>query len=573
MDIINMNLRHPIRNDVLPMPVTMPPAPGPSEDRTAVPALRQYIQTHIDEALEKGWIRLYYQPVVRALSRTLAGYEALARWQDPVRGLISPAAFIPALEEIHAIHKLDLYMVDQICSLYGPRNNLGFPTVPISFNLSRLDFFDCDIHAEISRRVDRAGVPHGNLAIEITESVFVQDTSRIAPILDQFRQDGYSLWMDDFGSGYSSLNTLKDYTFDEIKIDMAFLSQFTEKSQDIIRAIVRMAKEIGIHTLMEGVETREQAEFARAIGCELLQGYYFGKPMALPELKHVRRKKHWEEETPQLRQYYGSLGAIDFLTDKSMAIVEFSRKHYHYLFANEEFRETLRSVGRNSLEEAESIITGSSGPIGRNLWNFMEDLLHTRTGKTLTYTENGQYLKLDARRLASNGENHLFLCHLTNISINTEEEDIGNLDWATRNILYLYQNISLLDEEKDEAVPILMNSPYRQYIFEKRKGLQAMIQEYARHLIYPEDRQRFLEFNDRSTLQDRIRKNPAGTVSGFFRTLGNDWKYHWDVHSIFPVSREGKKYMLYTTRHSPMEDELEKQAAWRYYPGAKKEDC
>ncbi|WP_415964121.1 hypothetical protein, partial [Acidaminococcus fermentans] len=103
--------------------------------------------------------------------------------------------------------------------------------------------------------------------------------------------------------------------------------------------------------------------------------------------------------------------------------------------------------------------------------------------------------------------------------------------------------------------------------------LQAMIQEYARHLIYPEDRERFLEFNDRSTLQDRIRKNPAGTVSGFFRTLGNDGKYHWDVHSIFPVSREGKKYMLYTTRHSPMEDELEKQAAWRYYPGAKKEDC
>ena len=167
---------------------------------------------------------------------------------------------------------------------------------------------------------------------------------------------------------------------------MAFLSQFTEKSQDIIRAIVRMAKGIGIHTLVEGVETREQAEFARSIGCELLQGYYFGKPMVLPELKHVRRKKQWEVETPQLRQYYGSLGAIDFLTDKSMAIVEFSRKHYHYLFANEEFRETLRSVGRNSLEEAESIITGRSGPIGRNLWNFMEDILHTRTGKTLTYT-------------------------------------------------------------------------------------------------------------------------------------------------------------------------------------------
>lgn len=270
MDIKNMNLRHPIRKEVLPMPVTMPPAPGPSEDRTAVPALRQYIQTHIDEALEKGWIQLYYQPVVRALSRTLAGYEALARWQDPVRGLISPAAFIPALEEIHAIHKLDLYMVDQICSLYGPRNDLGFPTVPISFNLSRLDFFDCDIHAEISRRVDRAGVPHGNLAIEITESVFVQDMSVIAPILDQFRQDGYSLWMDDFGSGYSSLNVLKDYAFDTIKLDMEFLRRFTDRAKVIVESVIRMAKDLNIQTLAEGVETEAQAEFLRNIGCSLL---------------------------------------------------------------------------------------------------------------------------------------------------------------------------------------------------------------------------------------------------------------------------------------------------------------
>ena len=481
--------------------------------------LRSYVIDHFQKAMDNRWIQVYFQPVIRSISGTMASVEALARWVDPKKGTISPGIFIPYLEESRQIRKLDLYVLEEICRMYQGQKEMGKTVIPTSFNLSRLDFFQGSIFEDVETIRERYQMPRNMLYVEITESAFVTEGDVLRQEIDRFREAGYEVWMDDFGSGYSSLNTLKDYTFDEIKIDMAFLSQFTEKSQDIIRAIVRMAKGIGIHTLVEGVETREQAEFARSIGCELLQGYYFGKPMALPELKHVRRKKQWEVETPQLRQYYGSLGAIDFLTDKSMAIVEFSRKHYHYLFANEEFRETLRSVGRNSLEEAESIITGRSGPIGRNLWNFMEDILHTRTGKTLTYTENGQYMKLDARHLASNGENHLFLCHLTNISIN------------------------------------------------------AMIQEYARHLIYPEDRERFLEFNDRSTLQDRIRKNPAGTISGFFRTLGNDGKYHWDVHSIFPVSREGKKYMLYTTRHSPMEDELEKQAAWRYYPGAKKEDC
>ena len=533
----------------------------------------RYLIDNIQNAVDKGEIEVWFQPHIRSLSGKVSSFEALARWRNSEHGLISPVLFIAPLEKHHLIHILDMHIIEEVCKLYRREVEAGRSVVPVSVNLSLEDFQSTDIVEFIEDCTRRYDIPHSYLKIEITETMVRGDPVFLHEQMERLSRGGFEVWMDDFGSGYSSLNTLKDYTFDEIKIDMAFLSQFTEKSQDIIRAIVRMAKGIGIHTLVEGVETREQAEFARSIGCELLQGYYFGKPMALPELKHVRRKKQWEVETPQLRQYYGSLGAIDFLTDKSMAIVEFSRKHYHYLFANEEFRETLRSVGRNSLEEAESIITGRSGPIGRNLWNFMEDILHTRTGKTLTYTENGQYMKLDARHLASNGENHLFLCHLTNISINTEEEDIENLDWATRNILYLYQNISLVDEEKDEAVPFLMNSPYRQYFFEKRKGLQAMIQEYARHLIYPEDRERFLEFNDRSTLQDRIRKNPAGTVSGFFRTLGNDGKYHWDVHSIFPVSREGKKYMLYTTRHSPMEDELEKQAAWRYYPGAKKEDC
>ena len=150
--------------------------------------------------------------------------------------------------------------------------------IPTSFNLSRLDFFQGSIFEDVETIRERYQMPRNMLYVEITESAFVTEGDVLRQEIDRFREAGYEVWMDDFGSGYSSLNTLKDYTFDEIKIDMAFLSQFTEKSQDIIRAIVRMAKGIGIHTLVEGVETREQAEFARSIGCELLQAIISASP-------------------------------------------------------------------------------------------------------------------------------------------------------------------------------------------------------------------------------------------------------------------------------------------------------
>ena len=241
-------------------------------------AERKMITERLDYAIESGEIKVFYQPIVRTLTGQLCGFEALARWISPEFGFLSPGSFIPALEQSRRIHKLDSCVIRQICSeMREYINTSDVPAVPVSFNLSRLDFLLCDIFEVLEEAVASNHLDKSLINIEITESLLVEDVL-IREEIQKFHDAGYKVWMDDFGSGYSSLNTLKDYEFDKLKIDMVFLSSFTQKSKDIIASIVQMAKRIGIRTLAEGCETKEQYEFLKGIGCEEVQGYYFGKP-------------------------------------------------------------------------------------------------------------------------------------------------------------------------------------------------------------------------------------------------------------------------------------------------------
>jgi EAL domain-containing protein (putative c-di-GMP-specific phosphodiesterase class I) len=249
--------------------------------------LQNYVISHIDDAIANGYIKIYYQPVVRTITETFCGMEALARWIDPQYGFLNPGVFIGALEDSRQIHKLDSHVIELVCKEMRTELDNGRPMVPVSFNLSRLDFVGCDIFEVVERALAQYGIDHELIRVEITESIMASDTY-IQREIERFRLAGYEVWMDDFGSGYSSLNTLKDYKFDELKIDMAFLSNLNEVSRIIISSMVRMAKCLGLKTLAEGVETQEQMDFLKEIGCEKAQGYYYGKPQPLADtMKHM----------------------------------------------------------------------------------------------------------------------------------------------------------------------------------------------------------------------------------------------------------------------------------------------
>ena len=260
--------------------------------------LQQYVEDHIDEAVEKEYLRVFYQPVIRVKSGKICGYEALARWLDPQKGFLAPNQFISTLEEAHTIHKVDTFIIKKVCEDICSLIQKGEPVVPVSINLSRLDFELCDIFGIMEHFRQQYDVPRNMIDIEITESALNDDEGSMLKVIDRFRSTGYHIWIDDFGSGYSSLNHLLDYDFDVLKLDMEFMRTYDrdKRTGKLIHHIVQGAEDIGASPLQEGVETAEHMNLLRSIGCERAQGYYFSKPMTLAESREYTRSKGLEWE-------------------------------------------------------------------------------------------------------------------------------------------------------------------------------------------------------------------------------------------------------------------------------------
>lgn len=241
----------------------------------------------METALHEKQFVLYYQPQYNHSTGMLVGAEALVRWMHPERGLISPGMFIPIFEKNGFITNLDLYVFEEVCIYLRKCIDSGYTLVPISTNFSRYDIFSHDFVAKLEKIRKKYDVPVKYLRIEITESTLMGGAERTNAILAKLHECGYVVEMDDFGSGYSSLNVLKDIDLDIIKLDMRFLSDDTEGSKGgtIISSVVRMAKWLNLPVIAEGVETVQQANFLRSIGSDYIQGYLYSRP--LPEDKYT----------------------------------------------------------------------------------------------------------------------------------------------------------------------------------------------------------------------------------------------------------------------------------------------
>ena len=259
---------------------------------------QQYVVDHVDEAIENEYIKVYYQPVIRVKTGEICGYEALVRWVDPKVGFLSPGDFIETLEQFHLIHKIDAYVIERVCKDYNRIIKDGDPIVPASVNISRLDFELCDICGLIEETRKKYNVPREMLDIEITESALNDNIGRIKSECLKMRELGYQICLDDFGSGYSSLNSLTEYSLDVLKLDMVFLRSYDHNSKTgiLMNYIVDGARGMGLAPLCEGVETEEHYEFLKKIGCEKAQGFYFGKPLPMEETQQmaIRKGMKWE---------------------------------------------------------------------------------------------------------------------------------------------------------------------------------------------------------------------------------------------------------------------------------------
>lgn len=252
------------------------------------------IEDVMEKALEQGEYVVYYQPKFSLETGRLVGAEALVRWNSPTKGMVSPGVFIPLFEKNGFIVKLDFYVYEEVCKFIRSLLDQGYEVVPISVNVSRVHIETTDFVEKLVNVVDKYHIPYEFFELEMTESAYGAENENVIQVVNQLKAYGFPLSMDDFGSGYSSLNLLKNMPIDVLKIDKEFLgeTETSKRSREIIRMIVEMSKAIDIRTICEGVETDQQAEFLKNIGCDMVQGFLYARPMPeesyLEELQKYR---------------------------------------------------------------------------------------------------------------------------------------------------------------------------------------------------------------------------------------------------------------------------------------------
>lgn len=369
----------------------------------------EYASAHIDEAIEKGYIKVYYQPVVRSLNHSAASLEALARWQDPDMGMLSPAEFIPSLEKSRQIWKLDTAMIREVCRNMQEQKLLGRPVIPVSFNLSRLDFILCDIFSLVEEAVEQYQVDRRNLSVEVTESLMTENAATVDNVLNRFRKAGYQVWIDDFGSGYSSLNVLKDYHFDVLKIDMAFLSSFTDTARSIIQSVISMAKKIGIEPLAEGAETKEAVEFLENNGCALVQGFWYSRPLPYEECMKLLKEKHLITESEEERVLYRTASMADIITDMPEGILEDDGTNIHFLAMNDAFCAMVMEYGMPEPGALETYMNKKDNSVSQRLLAFFRKPREKGVKESLALKENNLGIQINVRLLEQDEKRNILL--------------------------------------------------------------------------------------------------------------------------------------------------------------------
>lgn len=506
--------------------------------------MQNYVREYLDQALEKGFIRLYLQPIIRTLTGKLVGAEALARWESPQYGMISPAIFIPVLEEAHLIHKLDAYILNAVAKMTRQGLDQGLPALPVSVNLSRLDFILQDPFATTEAIREKYDLPLGLLQVEVTENALVD---KMEPVLDgirRFQQGGYPVLLDDFGSGYSSLNVLKDYDFDTIKFDMKFLHPFTERSRKILKSLVSMAKDLHIHTLAEGAETKEQCDFLREIGCEKIEGYYYGKPIPCEDFHQYALDQGLQVETRAEAQLFDQAGLIDLNQPIPISIVRDDTQEMTMLQANGLYLESLHSIGTRDVQRVNVNLRSAYFPMNEKFRRFADRLRMTGQWETMTYVDDGQYMRLKAKEIATVDKESIYQVGLYNISAEEALDDANahRFDRLLRNVLLTYDAIWYLnlDENLVEIIETLTSIR----VGTQFHNVASSLRQFAGHYVHPSDRERFLAFTDPKTFYERAASNPQSFISAPFRILLADGRYGWMYFTSMALVKSTSREML-----------------------------
>ena len=534
----------------------------------------QYILDNFESAMKNGYIRAYYQPVIRTLTEEICSVEALARWHDPSMGLLSPFLFISVLEKYRLIHKLDLSILENICITYNEMREKGLPLHPFSINLSRLDFNEVDMLGAISDIINKYKVPSTAIHIEITESVIGSDFEFMKEQVERFRELGFPVWMDDFGSGYSSLNVLKDYSFDVLKVDMRFLSDIGLRSKKILSSVINMAKAIGIHTLAEGVETKEQMKFLRSIGCEMLQGFYYSKPMDSAMYIDYLTNSGISVEKMSEHKYWDTIGQLNFLSpdplrdsaysaatdmdatlfqesSSALALIEIIDGKVRIHYANKAYRDAIKKVGYKSINSLENAIQKLPDVYYIEMLEQINATLKTDKIIKKDHFANNIYFSYSTKCIAKTDKKCMIAA---NIYTYDPVHDLNRNDLFekySRVLLNTYEHVTVIDFNTNSVI-IRLFSRIGFGLEYTLMPLNEAFKKFAKNEILDREQERFLKYVDHKGLRNHMEQTGNTALQQPFHVRDQDGIYRLrDIRLIRITVEDGEKFLFVIQSMSP----------------------
>lgn len=414
--------------------------------------------------LHNNEFQVWLQPQYDYTTQSLTGAEALVRWVHPTKGLISPGVFIPIFERNGFITQLDQYVWEKTCKLLKLWQDDGLNPVPVSVNISRRDIYTPNLVKIFDNLIEKYNLTPNLLRLEITESAYMDNPNQLIKVVQELRDHGFCLEMDDFGSGYSSLNTLKDVPVDILKLDMKFIMSATEDLKDgklkeegsrcgsILSSVVRMANWLKLPVIAEGIESKEQADYLKSIGCFNMQGYYFSKPIPAGEYQELISTLEPSTSRAELYNIQNALNFFDTSTQDSLlfndfigasAIIEWSGTNVEILRVNDAFLDELGTT-RELFSSAQKNIIGSLDPNSRIIC--MSTLAEaTKTSKSLfcellctpIYIETQPFwIRAKIKHLSKTATSDIFYCSIENINFRMQLLQLNtNLSEQLANIM------------------------------------------------------------------------------------------------------------------------------------------
>lgn len=486
-----------------------------------------YIASHFKEALRSGCITVCYEPVLRALTGKICAFEALARWHDPEYGDIAPHDFIPVLEAHDKVHLLDYFVTKVTMQNLHTRRRQKLPIVPVILNLSRRDFLVSDPVRVLNHLTEKYRLPRIYFQVEITETAFVEDEAIITKAIGHLRQNGYSVTLDNFGEGHSSLAALQRNAIDEISLDGIFFDNFTEATRQLLTSILLMAKTLGIHTAAEGVRTEDQADFLRRIGCEKMQGPIC-RTMARP-LEEGALAQPYRFETRLEQQIFHWAGLTNLVTETPTALFSDDGNHLHILTTNASYQKMLRLSHFDSLPEANKLLLELPQVIHVRLRALADATIRSHQMETDLFISNGRYFYLKLHNIAGTNGFYIHRAELQFLQQGQESSTGEEYDHIVRHLMRFYHDIYLIDNQQNR-IEIITASISSKRAGSHLQGIMTAFMRFARLHIHQDDQRRFLQYIHGLAQGNQIPL--ASTKFDLFRVKVPNGGFHWTNFSL-----------------------------------------